>query len=79
MKSMLFRSIGVSLFVLSLSLFAFADGDMGAGSKTGTGGGSTPISTDEITTNSNIDSNLNQDSTLALFGWLEKIFADVLN
>jgi len=79
MKSILFRSIGVSLFVLSLSVFAFADGDMGAGSKTGTGGGSTPIITDEITTAINTDSNSNGDSTLDFFGWFEKIFTDVLN
>ena len=79
MKSILFRSIGVSLFVLSLSLFAFADGDMGAGSKTSPSGGSAPISTSEITTDLNIDSNSNQDSTLDFFGWIEQIFADVLN
>jgi len=79
MKSILFRSIGVSLFVLSLSVFAFADGDMGAGSKTCTGGGSAPISTTEITTDLNIDSNSNEDSTSDFFGWFEKIFTDVLN
>ena len=80
MKSILFRSIGVSLFVLTLSLFAFADeGDMTTGSKTGTGGGSAPISTSEGKTDSNVDSNSNEDSALDFLSWIEQVFADVLN
>lgn len=79
MKSILFRSIGVSLFVLTLSLFAFAEGDMTTGSKTGTGGGSAPISTNEGTTDSNIGSDLNEDSSLDFFSWIKQVFADVLN
>lgn len=79
MKSILFRSIGVSLFVLTLSLFAFADGDMTTGSKTGTGGGLAPILTGESTTDSNINSNSNEDSTLDFLSWIEQVFADVLN
>lgn len=79
MKSILFRSIGVSLFVLTLSLFAFADGEMGAGSKTGTGGGLAPITTNEGKTDSNTGSDSNEDSSLDFFSWIEQVFADVLN
>ncbi len=79
MKSLLFRSIGVSLFVLCLSLFAFADGDMGTGSLTNPTDGESSNQTTEITTDSNAVSNSNENSTRDFFNWIENIFTDVLN
>ena len=79
MKSILFRSFGVSLLLLSLSLFAFADGEMGAGSKKdpGNGGGSAPISTvDE----NKIDSILDSQSDVSAkdyINWLTEIFMNI--
>lgn len=52
---------------------------MTTGSKTGTGGGLAPILTSESTTDSNIDSTSNEDSTLDFLSWIEQVFADVLN
>ncbi len=81
MKSILFRSVCVSLLLLSLTLFTFADdGDMGAGSKTGSGngGGSAPISeVNEI----NADQTLKINSTELksdLTNWFVLFISDFL-
>ena len=84
MKSILFRSVGVSILLLSLSLFAIADdGDMGTGSRTdpANGGGSAPIS--EIT-EINVDQTLKFNSTDSgsdsdLTQWFVKFFSELLN
>lgn len=76
MKSILFRSIGVSLFLLCLTLSGFADGEMGAGSKTGNGGGLAPDTTIQI--NPKTVDEVNTDET-DFFGWLAKFFTDVLS
>lgn len=75
MKSILFRSIGVSIFLLSLTLFAFADGDMGAGSKTDQppGGGNAPTINNEIKLDSSRDTNLDY------LGWFVSFFSDYLS
>ncbi len=80
MKSLLFRSIGVSLLLLGLTLFTFADGEMGTGSKAdpgSSGGGSAPISTvGEI----NIDPTFASQSNVSdacYVNWLLEIFINV--
>ena len=80
MKSILFRSVGVSLILLSLSLFTFADGDMGAGSKTdpGNGGGSAPTSVVEATNiDSTADFHSNNESATDYIDWLLEIFTNI--
>ena len=48
MKSILFRSIGVSLFSLILTFSIFAEGEMTTGSKTGNGNGFAPNAATEL-------------------------------
>lgn len=84
MKSMLFRSIGVSIFLLSLSLFAFADGDMGAGSKTNpAGGGNAPTfaaaDTSITTTTNDIKASFSKDSDSIYLSWLLDLVTDILS
>ncbi len=74
MKSILFRSIGVSLFLLCLTLSGFADGEMGAGSRTG--GGLAPDTTIQV--NPKTDDAVNTSET-DFFGWLTRFFTDVLS
>jgi hypothetical protein len=76
MKSILFRSIGVSLFLVCLTFSTFADdGEMGTGSKTGNGGGLAPTT---IQINTKTDDSTKVSET-DFFGWIAKIFADVLS
>ena len=76
MKSILFRSIGVSLFLVCLTFSTFADdGEMGTGSKTGNGGGLAPT-TIQIDTKADDSTKINETD---FFGWITKIFADVLS
>ena len=73
MKSILFRSIGVSLFLLCLTFSSFADGEMGAGSKTGNGGGLAPDTTIQI------EDKTDKETESDFLGWIAEIFADVLS
>lgn len=75
MKSILFRGIGVSLFLICLTFSAFADGEMGTGSKTG-GSGFAPDTTTRIETD---DSTRIKQTENDFLGWLAAIFADVLS
>lgn len=76
MKSILFRSIGVSLFLVCLTFSTFADeGEMGTGSKTGNGGGLAPT-TVEINTKTDDSTKV---SEMDFFGWLAEFFTDVLS
>lgn len=77
MKSILFRGIGVSLFLICLTFSAFADGEMGTGSKTG-GGGFAPDTTTRIETETDNSTAIKQTEDDFL-GWLAAIFADVLS
>ncbi len=75
MKQFLFRSIGVSVFILSLSLFTFADGDMGAGSKTDpSGGGFAPSATSQ-----KVNTDSTKDSDILSFDWILNLFSDILS
>lgn len=77
MKSILFRSIGVSLFLLCLAFSIFADdGEMGTGSKTDNGGGLAPDTTIQINTKADDSTTINETDFL---GWISKIFADILS
>ncbi len=75
MKSILFRSIGVSLFLVCLTFSIFADGEMGTGSKTGNGGGLAPT-TIQINTKTDDSTKINETD---FFGWIAGIFADILS
>lgn len=76
MKSILFRSIGVSLFLVCLIFSAFADdGEMGTGSRTDNGGGLAPTTT-EINTKTDDSTTVSETD---FFGWIAKLFADVLS
>lgn len=76
MKSILFRGIGVSLFLICLTFSAFAEGEMGTGSKSG--GGFAPDTTTRIETKTDDSTELKQTENDFL-GWLAAIFADVLS
>lgn len=79
MKSILFRSIGVSLFLLCLTFSSFADGEMGAGSKSGnSNGGLAPNTTIQINTKTDVSTTVKQIET-DFFGFVAKIFSDVLS
>jgi len=82
MKSILFRSIGVSLFVLCLAFSAFADGEMGTGSRSGSGGSDSG----GLAPNTTIQVNTKTDETTTVketyddfFDWVLKVLADVLS
>jgi hypothetical protein len=77
MKSILFRSIGVSLFVLCLAFSAFADGEMGTGSRSGSGGSDSG----GLAPNTTIQVNTKTDDTTYddFFDWVLKVLADVLS
>lgn len=77
MKSILFRSIGISLFLLCLTFSTFADGEMGTGSLSDNSSKSV-IKTDttiELTTKTDMTKTVTETD---FFGWLAGIFADVL-
>lgn len=78
MKSILFRSIGASLFLLCLTFSTFADGEMGTGSKSdsGNGGGFAPDTTIQSTTKTD---NTKNTAETDFFGWITKLLADVLS
>lgn len=78
MKSILFRSIGISLFLLCLTFSAFADGEMGTGSLSDSGnkGGIKPDTTIELTTKTDTTKTATETDFL---GWIAQIFADVLS
>ena len=73
---MLFRSIGVSLFLICLTFSAFADGEMGTGSKSG--GGFAPDTTTRTETETD-DSTTVKETKNDFLGWIAAIFADVLS
>ena len=75
MKTILFRSIGMSLFLLCLTFATFAEGEMGTGSKAGNSGGLTSNTTITKTD----DSMTTKEAENNFFGWLAGIFADVLS
>ncbi len=77
MKSILFRSIGISLFLLCLTFSTFADGEMGTGSLSDNGnkGGIKTDTTIELTTKTDTTKTVTETD---FFGWLAGIFADVL-
>lgn len=82
MKSILFRSFGVSLLLLSLTFFTIADdGDMGTGSRSdlGNGGGSAPISeVNEI----NVDQTLTIESNRSesdYINWFMQFFSEIVS
>ena len=80
MKSILFRSIGASLFLLCLTFAAFADGEMGAGSKTDNGNGSGLAPNTTIQTTGKVDKSTTAKETENDFlGWIAGIFADILS
>jgi hypothetical protein len=74
MKTILKRSIAVSLLLFCLSLSIFADGDMGAGSKTGgNSGGLAATTNSEI----NINSKQSDDQTIITFiDWITAKLAE---
>ena len=78
MKSILFRSIGVSFVLLCLSLSALADGEMGTGSKTDKDntGGLTSNTTIELKTGGDCGSTT--DSGLDFYSWIAKMLTEVL-
>lgn len=75
MKTILFRSIGMSLFLLCLTFAAFAEGEMGTGSiadnRSGLTNNTTITKTDDAMTT--------KEAEHSFFGWLAEIFADVLS
>ena len=78
MKSILFRSIGISLFLLCLTFATFADGEMGTGSKSDNSGGLANNTTIKINTKTD-DSTTIKEAENDFFGWIAEIFADVLS
>ncbi len=79
MKSIILRSLGVSLFLLCLTFSSFADGEMTTGSKSGNGdnGGSTPLTTNQTVTENNDSTSENATKTDFL-EWIAGIFADIV-
>lgn len=74
MKSMLFRSIGVSLFSLFLSFSIFAEGEMTTGSKTDNGNGLAPDTTTELNIKNDDKMTVKEVETNFL-SWIAEFFA----